>query len=89
MGTHRQAVRFQPQDEQVQQGYFPDAVHHSAAEAESDLDQQEGLNAQRNRLLNNKQGGRSSLIVSNETLYLSGKKTTYIDRSDTRRWFMC
>lgn len=43
VGTHRQAVRLQPEDEQVEQGHLADALDHPAAEAEPDLDQQEGL----------------------------------------------
>lgn len=78
VGTHRQAVRLQPEDEQVQQGHFPDAVHHSAAEAEPDLDQQKGLSRKLRR-------GRDS--ISRNLLWmvrLSRKKTTnsvYIDRN--------
>lgn len=53
MGAYRQAVRLQPEDQQVQQGYLPDAVHHFAAEAKSDLDQQEGLNRSGEHMLTN------------------------------------
>lgn len=48
VGTHRQAVRLQPEDEQVEQGHLADALDHPAAEAEPDLDQQEGLSKSKN-----------------------------------------
>lgn len=50
VGTHRQAVRLQPEDEQIEQGHFADALDYPAAEAEPDLDQQEGLKGQASKI---------------------------------------
>lgn len=70
MGTDRQTVRLQPEDEQIEQRHLAYAFHHFAAQTESTPGYEEGL----------RRTGRGTLLHAS-SIRFGGIGKAYADRS--------